>query len=270
MKKLLFAIAAIICVTIQAEVKGLPAIGQISDKPKLTGPQLKTIYEKIEKKRTGGMLRRPETAKGWCVIINAQTCVKNEEIIAAAKSIDRQLHIQVKTTKGESVSPETARAELDKTGGQVGVIVVDVPSLPALLAAPEEAWALVNVSKLKDGSDSATLATRTRREILRGFALAAGGIHAAQGDLLLQPVRKPSDIDKIKREEYGVTLRKIFPLAFPYYGLTPWYETSYQKACQEGWAPAPTNEFQKAIWDKVHSIPSKPIKIEYDPKTDKK
>ena len=25
--------------------------------------------------------------------------------------------------------------------------------------------------------------------------------------------------------------------------------TSYRKACQEGWAPAPTNEYQKAVWE---------------------
>ena len=31
-------------------------------------------------------------------------------------------------------------------------------------------------------------------------------------------------------------------------------------------APAPTNEFQKAVWDKVHAIPQNPMKIEFDPK----
>ena len=41
---------------------------------------------------------------------------------------------------------------------------------------------------------------------------------------------------------------------------------SYRKACQEGWAPAPTNDIQKAIWDKVHAVPATPMKIEFDPK----
>jgi len=35
---------------------------------------------------------------------------------------------------------------------------------------------------------------------------------------------------------------------------------------EEGWAPAPTNEYQKIVWDKVHAIPQKPMKIEFDPK----
>ena len=28
---------------------------------------------------------------------------------------------------------------------------------------------------------------------------------------------------------------------------------TYRQACIEGWAPAPTNDVQKAIWEKVHS-----------------
>jgi hypothetical protein len=43
----------------------------------------------------------------------------------------------------------------------------------------------------------------------------------------------------------------------------------YRVACQEGWAAQPTNDYQKAVWEQVHSIPDKPLKIEYDPKVDK-
>ena len=42
-----------------------------------------------------------------------------------------------------------------------------------------------------------------------------------------------------------------------------------ESACREGWASAPTNDVQKAIWDKVRAIPDKPLTIEYDPKKDK-
>jgi len=49
-------------------------------------------------------------------------------------------------------------------------------------------------------------------------------------------------------------------------GVKPAEKTTYRKACREGWAPAPTNEVQQAIWDKVHQIPANPMKIEFDPK----
>ena len=49
-------------------------------------------------------------------------------------------------------------------------------------------------------------------------------------------------------------------------GVTPLRIATYRQACREGWAPAPTNDVQKAIWDKVHAIPKSPMKIEFDPK----
>jgi hypothetical protein len=52
-------------------------------------------------------------------------------------------------------------------------------------------------------------------------------------------------------------------------GMASERKVPYVKACKEGWAPAPTNEFQKAIWDKVHSTPKNPMKIEFDPKKGK-
>ena len=39
--------------------------------------------------------------------------------------------------------------------------------------------------------------------------------------------------------------------ALPQMGIPQIRRVSYKNACEEGWAPAPTNEFQKAIWEKV-------------------
>ena len=57
----------------------------------------------------------------------------------------------------------------------VGVAIVDSDSLPALLLAPEEGWAVVNVAALSKANPPAdVLASRVRKELLRGFALAGG------------------------------------------------------------------------------------------------
>ena len=53
-------------------------------------------------------------------------------------------------------------------------------------------------------------------------------------------------------------------------GVSPTRKGTYEAAVKQGWAPAPTNDIQKAIWDKVHQLPTKPIQIKFDPKTDKK
>ena len=48
-------------------------------------------------------------------------------------------------------------------------------------------------------------------------------------------------------------------------GIIPGKRAVYQKACEEGWAPAPTNDVQRAIWEKVKAEqsekPSNPIRI---------
>lgn len=41
-------------------------------------------------------------------------------------------------------------------------------------------------------------------------------------------------------------------------GIGRVYRTNYKRAVQEGWAPAPTNEFQQAIWDAAHSATNAP------------
>ena len=43
----------------------------------------------------------------------------------------------------------------------------------------------------------------------------------------------------------------------------------YRVAVQEGWAANPTNDYQKAVWKEVHTVPDKPMTIEFDPKRDK-
>ena len=48
-------------------------------------------------------------------------------------------------------------------------------------------------------------------------------------------------------------------------GFKPRRRLTYRRACQEGWAPAPTNEFQKAVWEQVKADkergPANPITI---------
>ena len=50
------------------------------------------------------------------------------------------------------------------------------------------------------------------------------------------------------------------------FGVSKERRVPYRVACQQGWAPAPTNDYQKAVWEEVHAVPSDPMKIEFDPK----
>ena len=216
-------------------------------------------------KRTGGFVRKEGTSKGSFVIVNNQSKVSLKDINKSIETIDKQVRVNIKVVNDSNAKLSNAKEVISAADGQIGVLLVEDNSLPALLSAPEEGWSIVNITKLVD-SNSEKLAKRTRCEILRGFGLAAGAMYAAQGDFVLQPILKPTDLDSLKREEFGVSMLRIFPLSLPYYGISQWYQTTYQKACEEGWAPAPTNQYQKAIWDKVHAMPTAPIKIKPETK----
>ena len=133
--------------------------------------------------------------------------------------------------------------------------------------APEAGWATVNVAALDDGCGAEALAHRVRVEILRAFALVGGGAFMQRDPIVMRnDIMKPSDLDMIKEENYGIDVAYAISAGLPQRGVMPWQETTYKKACEQGWAPAPTNDVQKAIWDKVLAVPATPMKIEFDPK----
>jgi len=47
--------------------------------------------------------------------------------------------------------------------------------------------------------------------------------------------------------------------------VTPCIRATYRRACHLGWAPPPTNDVQRAIWEKIKAEkergPTKPITI---------
>lgn len=228
----------------------------------VTREHIRETMGRVKYNRTGGIVRKDGSAKGQFVLINAQKDIPRSVIADALATIDRQVKIQVKIVDVENIKIGSIGEEIAIANGGGGVAVVADAELPAIIAAPEDGWGIVNVARLKD-SDESKFYSRTRKEILRAFALAAGAMYAAQGDFVLQPVRKPTDLDNLQREEFGAIILNIFPLSLPYLGITPWQQATYVKACEQGWAPAPTNEVQQAIWDKVHEMPSEPIKIKY-------
>ena len=174
--------------------------------------------------------------------------------------------MQTKLAMCAGVGVNDVREKIKSAGGTVGVALVESDTLPSLLAAPETGWAIVNVTVITAGADDQDAAARLRKEVLRSFAFVAGGCYSPFGDFLMRDIIDPKNLDVVPQEEFSIAALQRFSQSLGKYKITPWYETTYLKACEEGWAPASTNEYQKAIWDKVHAIPKNPMKIEYDPK----
>ena len=155
---------------------------------------------------------------------------------------------------------------MPKTGAVIAL--VEVRNFPTLLIAPENAWAILNVWNLKaDKPSKQLLETRVTKEFWRALAGGLGGLNSTMGPCVMRPVAKLKDLDRIQATRLGPepTMKVIQSLAT--YGIDTIRELTYEDACQEGIAPQPTNDIQKAIWEKVHAIPDKPMKITFDPAT---
>lgn len=232
-----------------------------------TPEERQEFMRQLHQRRTGGMVREPGSAKGAFVVLNAQKRVASDALGDMLKYLDGTLHVSSKVVSVEAVSVTRMGELVISAGGTVGVGLVDDPALPTVLTAPESRWSVVNVAKIAENcADDATLASRVRKEIMRSLAFMTGCAYMTMGDPLMRDVMKPSDLDGLRSECFGIEIMNRFSESAALYGLKPWHVATYRKACEEGWAPAPTNDAQKAIWNKIHAMPTEPLKIKPETK----
>ena len=131
---------------------------------------------------------------------------------------------------------------------------------------PMERFALVNVTPFGTG-DRVMRNHRMNAEMWRAFVFTAGGVSASGFDCVMKNLTDAKDVDKLTAPVACPTfVQGIVNSARRDFGFAQCRRGTYEKACREGWAPAPTNEVQRAIWDKVHEMPSAPIKIKPETK----
>ena len=216
-------------------------------------------YEQQVLKMTGGSATKP--SRGYIAIVNC--CNADAKVLQdAARKLTSHLSCSVKVVDGEeSVKDASLSIRVVKRQGQ-----------PPMIVAPEERWAEVNTAALcadlkSTEAISKFSSVRLRKLIMRAFAYAAsaGGSGFRNNILDATTVKELDYRDEALPEEAVMlaldNLKK--------YGIEPSEKSTYFNACREGWAPQPTNEYQKAIWEKVHSIPDTPLKIEFDPAAQK-
>ena len=243
MKTLKLALAAVL-----AQAVSMATLAEES------GP--KSVHEIINRE-SGGRLRTlyPHTKSVYYV--NAQNRVSAKVVEEAREKMEQVLRTPIVSTNGvfELQSP--------KIHGELSLYIIDDEKLPMSLVTPEGRWAFVNVAPLAKGRGEkpAFLEARVKKEMARIGCMVLGGIGSAYRDNLLSLVDSPDGLDKFSDD----TLPVDGPMRCQRYllglGVKPYRLVTYRKACEEGWAPAPTNDVQKAIWDKVHAIPTEPIKI---------
>lgn len=219
----------------------------------------------------GGTLTRPDALKGRAIVVNAQNVVPSDSLANTIRTLNKSLNTQIIVQDSEPVQINEMKGKVKELKAEEAVFIVNDSSCQSvIMIAPEDNWALVNVAALSaDNAKPAFVSARTNKELLRSFLMLCGAFNSSYDDSVMRGIKDVNDLDKIAKispplDVVGRVRKYLFAR-----GIETRPPATYLKACREGWAPAPTNEVQQAIWDKVHSIPDKPITIEYDPKVDK-
>lgn len=217
------------------------------------------------------MIRDTRNMRGSVTFVNTQKRVNVDGgLKKALDALDHEFHWDFRVTNlVETVVLSGAAATRKSLKTTVAVFFVDTSGLPVLTACPDEHFALVNVSSIADEGKASDrqIERRIRTETMRAFAFAFGAGFSHYRSILMSPAETLAEIDVIPANAFYpydtlVSLRTVAESL----GMGAYMDQYYEVACEEGWAPQPTNDVQKAIWDKVHAIPANPMKIEFDPK----
>ena len=202
--------------------------------------------------RTGGIIQSQATGPAL-LFLNTQTQTPEKILRDTADTIARVLRLQVEVATRESADPlvEASKALADTNTAAV-VVVGNLPGQPALLIAPEARWALVNCAALGgEGVSDELRDERVQKEIWRAFGYLMGAANSNFETCVLKSVVTPADLDALKARTLCLEpFNKIMTHAQKL-GMKPVRMATYRKAAEQGWAPPPTNDIQKAIWNEV-------------------
>ena len=216
-------------------------------------------------KLLGGYLLDPKTGKGAFAFIDAQDRCDAGVISAVAKRVSEYVEISTVFAKANKPALSEISGLIAEAGGAAGLVVVDEPTLPMCLVAPEGKWAIVNVAALAaNGASTDIVAKRLTKELWRGFCFLGGSRPTISANCVMNPAFTVEDLDKMPRDMITNEPRPYVTTHYKRMGVSQHRFATYNEAVEEGWAPQPTNDYQKVIWDKIHAPPTKPIRITYD------
>lgn len=233
-----------------------------------------SITDKIYNERFGGRIKKPGTGIGATGFIIVGNSIEESEVTKVISTIASQLRHEQRVLHIDTMHGLPTRELVVKNGLATAVFVVSDAELPSIVIAPEDRWAVVNIVQLRMGLKNDLLSkklyeARCRGELQRAFCYVNGG-GSSQYDGNIMDITEANQIDSLNPDLTVVDTiarcRKYLTLI----GVTQPIITTYSRACKDGWAPAPTNDVQKAIWDKVHAMPTEPIKIKPEAKKTEK
>ena len=215
----------------------------------------------------GGMLHRSNVHPGKFSFLNVQSTVADSNLVGTISFLRKTLRANIVLEKSKAVTVETATAVRKDAKADVAIFLVELQTLPdMMLVSPEGKWAMVNVTALTaDNSAQPFVVARLNKEMVRAFVYLAGGCGSDFAGNLMDNIVRPDQLDSYGEARPPMDLLARISRRLPQLGVTPYRLATYQQACKEGWAPQPTNDVQKAIWERVKADkergPTNPITI---------
>lgn len=215
----------------------------------------------VEKAYAGNVIRA----------FNAQAVIPADKVASLTLQMRYETIVPFETVSAKPMTfaeAENAAAGFvgkDKVGAAV-VIVNDSSKSDFYRASPEGRWAVLNVSPLKaDNPDQERLEERFAKVCWHAVVRSLGGGYAAVKPSVMTPFSDLKTLDAIPTTKPSPDVVNMLIDTGSLYGIRTITIASYRTACKQGWAPAPTNDVQKAIWNETRQLPAKPLRIEYDP-----
>lgn len=228
-------------------------------------------------RREGGVIIKNEPDNGLVLIANAQTNLFRGNFYRTMGYLRNvaKMNVDCRDVEARVAQSPSASALKDLKAVVAVFVVYDPSSRTPFLVSPDEHWAKVNLAALDaDKPGKEVFVSRSRMAVLRALLNVCGSGSSRRANTIVGAFKNGvSDYDRFTREDMPLECLQTMQAYLQELGSRTIKQSTYRAACQEGWAPAPENEFQKAIWDeakkKATEPPTNPIKIKYDPKRGK-
>lgn len=225
-----------------------PVLLGANGKAKLTPTQ----QEERKYRHFGGYVYQPQKTK-IVSIVDEQARVGEDTFSRIAVEMETVLMIPVRVNADKDVAVTLKVCEMDNAW--------------PLAVMPDNATAIVNVKALSaDSPTQKALEGRVGKELWRGLVYTLGGGNTYARQCVMKQVTSLRNLDELDATTACPDAYARIGESAKMLGIRPTRRVTYRQACREGWAPAPTNEVQRAIWEKVHAVPKSPMRIEFDPK----
>ena len=215
-------------------------------------------------KPSGGIVEKQMVSKVFR-ILNTTAVVPQDKINGLTLDIRYSVLLPIEVVCEEQVV-ECPFSTADKLIAQknvgAGVLIVDNSKFPIIVVSPDRKWAIMNIYPLKEDSPTPDkLFERFTKVYWNAIARTLGAGYSSYPGCVLVPFTTVAELDAVKvLKPCPEPFNKMIDTGNAL-GIKTLSIASYRSACEKGWAPAPTNDVQKAILDEVHAIPTEPIKI---------